>query len=79
MPAKPELRALIAAAGPIVAPSANLAGDDPATSVVAAREYFGEQVFYLDEGELNNPPSALVDAREDSPRILRPAPGFELR
>jgi L-threonylcarbamoyladenylate synthase len=78
MPAKPELRELLKAAGPIVAPSANLAGQEPATTVAEARAYFGDGIFYLDEGELHNPPSALVDARTDPPRILRPAPGFKI-
>jgi len=76
MPAKPELRELLKTVGPVVAPSANLAGQEPALNVDEAKGYFGEAVFYLDEGTLNNPPSALVDARVDPPRILRPAAGF---
>ncbi|GAC1373334.1 MAG: L-threonylcarbamoyladenylate synthase [Candidatus Saccharimonadales bacterium] len=78
MPAKPELRELLAAAGPIVAPSANLAGEPPSVSVAEAKGCFGEEVFYLDEGEIKNPPSALVDAQVFPPKILRPAPGFEI-
>lgn len=79
MPAKPALRELLREVGPVVAPSANTAGDAPALSVAEAFKYFGEAVFYLDEGHLKNPPSALVDGRTDPPTILRPAPGFALQ
>jgi L-threonylcarbamoyladenylate synthase len=79
MPAKPALRELLMIAGPLVAPSANLAGEPPALNVAQARAYFGDEVFYVDEGELHNPPSALVDARTDPLRVLRPAPGFRLQ
>lgn len=79
MPSKPALRELLQITGPIVAPSANLAGEQPARTVAEARAYFDEEVFYLDEGELHNPASALVDARTDPPVVLRPAPGFKLQ
>ena len=78
MPAKVNLRELLRSAGPMVAPSANLAGEPPAFTPEEAYEHFGDQVFYVDEGELNNPASALVDARVEPMRILRPAPGFRL-
>lgn len=79
MPAKPALRELLRAAGPIVAPSANLAGEPPATNIAQAKAYFGKEIFYLDEGELSNPPSALVDGRVFPPKVLRPAPGFKIQ
>ena len=78
MPDKPELRTLLEAVGPLVAPSANFAGEEPAKTVAQAHNYFGESIFYVDGGELNVSPSALVDAREHPPQILRPAPGFRL-
>jgi L-threonylcarbamoyladenylate synthase len=78
MPAKPELRELLKTVGPVVAPSANMAGEPPALTAEEAYAYFGEAIFYVDEGELNNPASALVDARVEPMRILRPAPGFRL-
>jgi len=78
MPAKPELRKLLREVGPLVAPSANSAGEPPALNVDEAFGHFGEQVFYLDEGSLSNPASALVDARVEPMKILRPAPGFKL-
>jgi len=79
MPAKPELRELLQSSGPLVAPSANLAGETPSATPQEAFEYFGDEVFYVDGGELKNPPSALVDARTDPMRVLRPAPGFKLQ
>ncbi len=78
MPNKPQLREMLKATGPMVAPSANMAGEGPAVTVEEAYAYFGDEVFYLDEGKLNNPASALVDARVEPMRILRPAPGFSL-
>lgn len=78
MPAKPALRSLLKRVGPIVAPSANIAGESPALTVAEAYASFGDEAFYLDEGLLNNPPSALVDVRSEPPKILRPAPGFAL-
>jgi L-threonylcarbamoyladenylate synthase len=78
MPSKPELRELLRQSGPLVAPSANLAGQEAASGPTEAYRYFGDQVFYVDGGELKNPPSALVDAHEYPPRILRPAAGFKI-
>jgi L-threonylcarbamoyladenylate synthase len=78
VPAKPELRALLKQVGPVVAPSANLAGEMPALTVDEAYAYFGDNVFYLDEGRIEGSPSALVDTRLDPPRVLRPAPGFRI-
>ena len=76
MPAKPALRECLKQTGPLVAPSANLAGEASAVTAQEAYEHFGDQVFYVDEGTLDNPASALVDARMDPWRILRPAPGL---
>lgn len=78
MPKKPALRALLQQIGPIVAPSANLAGEAPAKSVDDAFGYFGDEVFYLDEGEIQGAASALVDIRTNPPRVLRTAPGFNV-
>lgn len=78
VPAKPALRALLKQVGPVVAPSANLAGEAPALTVDEAYAYFGDKVFYLDEGRVEGAPSALVDIRLDPPQVLRPAPGFKI-
>lgn len=78
VPAKPELRALLAQTGPLSAPSANLAGHPPARTVEEARAYFGDEVHYVDGGVVDGPASALVDVRQPRPRVLRPAPGFNV-
>lgn len=78
MPAQAELRLLLESTGPLVAPSANIAGEEPATTVAQAQEYFEDEVFYVDRGELRGSPSALIDARQHPPKILRSAPGFSL-
>jgi L-threonylcarbamoyladenylate synthase len=79
LPAKLELRELLRQAGPLVAPSANPQGATPAVTIEEARAYFGEVVdVYVDGGRLEAAPSALVDLRADTPRVLRPAPGFRI-
>lgn len=48
---QPELKALISAAGPLLAPSANPEGLPPAENVQQAIDYFGEQVaVFVDSG-----------------------------
>jgi L-threonylcarbamoyladenylate synthase len=78
MPKKPALLELLKSVGPLVAPSANLAGEWPAKSIDEACAYFGDSVFYLDEGEIQGAASALVDIRTNPPRVLRTAPGFNV-
>ena len=49
MPDDPELLDILAATGPLVAPSANIEGKPPALTVADARRYFGDNAdFYLD-------------------------------
>ncbi|HET9721591.1 MAG TPA: L-threonylcarbamoyladenylate synthase [Candidatus Saccharimonadales bacterium] len=61
VPDYPELRDLIRQVGPIVSTSANLQGQQPVASVAAAQEFFGDKLdFYVDVGELDNPPSTLA-------------------
>jgi L-threonylcarbamoyladenylate synthase len=78
VPKKPGLQELLRQTGPLVAPSANLAGEKPAATVAEAQAYFGDAIFYLDEGRIEGEASALVDARGAAPRILRAAPGFQI-
>ncbi len=61
MPRPPRLRALLKKAGPLVAPSANLQGLPPATTIQEAKAYFGNRVdFYVDQGRLRSLPSTLI-------------------
>src|SRR6185369_815434 len=47
--------------GPLVAPSANMAGEKPAETYLEARKYFGEEVdFYVDMGKLESKSSTLI-------------------
>lgn len=64
---------LVAAVGPIVAPSANFEGYPNAKNITEAKKYFGDQVdFYIDEGDLISPPSTLIKITNGKIEILRP-------
>lgn len=57
VPQKASLRSLLKTTGPLIAPSANPAGDTPAASIEQAEAYFDEAVdIYVDGG-------AVVDAK----------------
>jgi L-threonylcarbamoyladenylate synthase len=57
-----QLVRLLKKVGPLVAPSANKAGREPASNYLEARKYFGEEVdFYVDGGKLKSKPSTLVE------------------
>ena len=63
IPAGESLRQLIAQTGPLIAPSANAQGEQPARTVQQAIEYFGDDVdVYVDGGEvpLDTPPSQII-------------------
>jgi L-threonylcarbamoyladenylate synthase len=57
--------------GPIIAPSANWEGYEPAKNIREAKRYFGNKVFYLDRGDLISKPSTLIDLRKKKIKILR--------
>jgi L-threonylcarbamoyladenylate synthase len=47
--------------GPLIATSANLAGQTPAKTFAEAKKYFGEKVdFYVDKGKLKSTHSTLI-------------------
>lgn len=63
VPADATLRSLLSRTGPIIAPSANPEGAEPAYTVQQAMEYFGDRVdIYVDGGEVprDTPPSRIV-------------------
>ncbi|MFN4197382.1 MAG: L-threonylcarbamoyladenylate synthase, partial [Caldimicrobium sp.] len=70
---KPKwLRNVLKQTGPLVAPSANLAGMPPAKTEKEARKYFGLEVdFYFNAGKIEGKPSTLIDIREKEIKILR--------
>lgn len=67
MPDDPELRALLKKTGPLIAPSANPAGENPAADITEAEGYFGESIdFYVDSGICTNTtPSRIIRLQED--------------
>ena len=61
VPGDAALRELLHRTGPLIAPSANLQGIVPATTIEAAKNAFGERVdFYVDGGRREGEPSTLV-------------------
>ncbi|NUQ57634.1 MAG: Sua5/YciO/YrdC/YwlC family protein, partial [Candidatus Paceibacter sp.] len=72
LPNDEYLRDLISQTGPLVAPSANLEGMPPATTIDAAEKYFGDKVdFYLDGGKAESSPSKLIKIEGDKIIELR--------
>lgn len=72
LPNNPQLLDLLRATGPLVAPSANPESQPPATTIDQARQYFGDQVHYLDGGLLTGTPSRLLRLHSSgSPEVLR--------
>lgn len=62
LPANASLRTLVAETGPLIAPSANPQGLEPALNIQQAQLYFGEAVdFYVDGGTVvDAQPSQLL-------------------
>lgn len=63
---------LLKISGPIVAPSANFEGENPATNVDEAVEYFTDSVaFYVDGGVLKSKPSTVAQLNDSKLVVLR--------
>jgi L-threonylcarbamoyladenylate synthase len=72
MPDHPELQNLIRRVGPIVSTSANLQGEPPVHSAQEAQKIFGNQLdFYVDVGNLDNPPSTLALLENGQLKVVR--------
>jgi len=74
IPNKIMLRDLIAEVGPLVAPSANPQGVNPAQTISQARDYFDDKIdVYIDEGAVptDTPASTIVDLTTKNPRVVR--------
>jgi L-threonylcarbamoyladenylate synthase len=66
------LIALLKKTGPLVAPSANLEGEDPSKTIDEAKKYFGDKVnFYIDGGNLKSSYSTLVKLSGNNLEVLR--------
>jgi L-threonylcarbamoyladenylate synthase len=73
IPDDKKLQELLSQAGPLLTSSANNPGKEPATSIEQAKQYFGGQVdFYEDGGELSGrQPSTLIRILDDAIEVLR--------
>jgi len=66
LPKSGELQKLLKETGPLVAPSANPEGKEPARNIAEAWQYFGEEVdFYIDGGDLRGKSSVLIKLKPD--------------
>jgi len=66
------LRKMLLTTGPLIAPSANYEGKEPAETIQEAQKYFGYEVdFYMDKRRLRGKPSTLVGFRRNHVIILR--------
>ena len=72
LPDKDDLRELLSKVGPLIAPSANPQGEEPAHTIKEAKHYFGGEVdFYVDQGELKSKPSTLIKVEGGEVEVLR--------
>ena len=72
VPAKATLRQLLRQTGPLIAPSANLEGQPPATTLAEARAYFGNACEFYRRGITTTRPSKLIAVVGNKINILRP-------
>jgi L-threonylcarbamoyladenylate synthase len=72
LPDNKELIKLLKISGPIVAPSANTEGDDPAQTIEKAFNYFQDKIdFYVDCGKLKSKPSKIISLENKNIEIIR--------
>jgi len=73
LPQKKEFRDFLLKTGPLIAPSANTEGLNPAENITQAKKYFGDSVdLYIDGGERIGKSSRLIQLHKDgSTTILR--------
>lgn len=73
VPKSRKLRTFLEKTGPLVAPSANMQGQPPASIIREAKRYFGDKAdFYIAAGKKEGKPSKLVSLLSENPKILRP-------
>ena len=72
LPKDKILRDLISQTGPLIAPSANTEGNEPALTIQEAYRYFGEDVpLYIDAGVKQSQPSTLISLLNGNIEVLR--------
>lgn len=77
IPKNRTLLKILEISGPLVAPSANWEGFEPAKKIFQAKKYFGNEVFYRDGGKLNGPASTLIDLTKKPAKILRQGADYQ--
>lgn len=73
IPKDEAIQKILMQTGPLLTSSANQPGEAPATSIVEAEAYFGEQVdFYVDGGTISNEyASTIIRIVDDAVEVLR--------
>jgi L-threonylcarbamoyladenylate synthase len=71
MPDKQALRELIETTGPLVAPSANPEGLEPANSEAMVKSYFKNKINFYNIGQGSGLPSRIIKLSGNSEEILR--------
>lgn len=61
--------------GPLVAPSANWEGEQPAKTIAEAKKYFGDEAIYYDGGKITGESSTLVKLKNGKLEIIRKGAG----
>jgi len=72
IPDDENLIKILKISGPIVAPSANIEGKEPAATIEEAKKYFGEKInFYLGAGKLKSKPSKIISLLKGKVEVVR--------
>ena len=72
LPKDKKLISFLEKTGPIIAPSANPEGENPASTIEEARAYFGNSVgFYIDGGTKKSLPSTIIKIDKSGYHIVR--------
>ena len=72
MPKTKKLQDLLKKTGPLIAPSANLQGAQPAETIAEAKAYFGDTIdIYSSGGRKKGKPSTLISLLDNKVVVLR--------
>ncbi len=72
VPDAPALLRFLNKTGPLIAPSANFEGKQPAKTIKEAQKYFGDNVdFYVDGGKLKSKSSTLISIKSGKISMIR--------
>lgn len=72
LPKNKSLIEFLKISGPLVAPSANIEGKEPARTIKEAKKYFADKIdFYLDKGALKSKPSKIISLEKGRVEVVR--------